>query len=177
MYLRMSSFRTSRGFTLIELLVVIAIIGILSAVVLASLTTARERANNTAIRSNFDTIRKQAEIYYGNNSSRYGASAVAGTNCGTAFASGTLFADTPISNALAGAYANSGNQALYCVIDSNGAGFAVAIPLKGTGNGYLCVDSTSNTIKSTQGTGSTAYTALSGSATAALSGSTDTTCN
>lgn len=46
----------SRGFTLIELLVVIAIIGILSSVVLASLSGARERAQITRTVSDFEQI-------------------------------------------------------------------------------------------------------------------------
>ena len=55
----------SRGFTLIELLVVIAIIGVLSAVVLASLNTAPQWGNDAAIQSDMATIQTQAEIYYG----------------------------------------------------------------------------------------------------------------
>jgi prepilin-type N-terminal cleavage/methylation domain-containing protein len=60
-----------RGFTLIELLVVIAIIGILSSVVLASLTTARSRGTAAAVQNELSSMRAQAELYYstdGNNS-------------------------------------------------------------------------------------------------------------
>jgi prepilin-type N-terminal cleavage/methylation domain-containing protein len=56
--------KTNRGFTLIELLVVIAIIGILSAVVLASLNSARGKGANAAIKSNLANLRAGAEMFY-----------------------------------------------------------------------------------------------------------------
>jgi prepilin-type N-terminal cleavage/methylation domain-containing protein len=56
--------KTNKGFTLIELLVVIAIIGILSAVVLASLNTARNKGKDASAKASVESIRASAEIYY-----------------------------------------------------------------------------------------------------------------
>ena len=52
-----------RGFTLIELLVVIAIIGILSAVVLTSLTSARVKARDARRQSDLHQISVALELY------------------------------------------------------------------------------------------------------------------
>ena len=54
--------KTQKGFTLIELLVVVAIIGVLSTVVLTSLSTARARANDAKVKATFSSIRTQGWI-------------------------------------------------------------------------------------------------------------------
>lgn len=52
------------GFTLIELLVVVAIIGILASVVVASLADVKVKTGNTAVISNLNNLRAQAEIFF-----------------------------------------------------------------------------------------------------------------
>lgn len=69
--------RKNRAFTLIELLIVIAIIAILAAIVLVSLSSARNKATDARIASEFAQIRSAAEVYYGSNNS------YAGFGCGT----------------------------------------------------------------------------------------------
>src|ERR1051326_2473974 len=60
-----------KGFTLIELLVVIAIIGILSAVVLASLSTARTKGKDASVQEEMSSMRAQAELYFSSNTNSY----------------------------------------------------------------------------------------------------------
>ncbi len=154
----------SRGFTLIELLVVIAIIGILSAVVLASLNTARSKGNDAAIKSNLDTIRTQSGIYYDSQSgysngivvtattgaSPYGTTAM----CNTSGASTIIFNDPNVASALAaadkaaaGAGTVGGVTKVLCASDAATAAtkttlWAVGAPLTATASTWWCVDST-----------------------------------
>jgi type II secretion system protein G len=55
---------TQKGFTLIELLVVIAIIGLLSSVVLASVSAAREKSRDARRLSDMRQIQQALEMYY-----------------------------------------------------------------------------------------------------------------
>ncbi len=153
-----------RGFTLIELLVVIAIIGILSAVVLAALNTARSKGNDAAVKSNLTTIETQSAIYYDSNSNAYSTASAATTAIGVSGAwattnctlAGTLFVDPNIAAAITSANAaTSPTNSTKCAIVSGSSGsygglgstvfasaWGVYAPIQNPSGNYFCVDST-----------------------------------
>jgi type IV pilus assembly protein PilA len=124
----------NKGFTLIELLVVIAIIGILASVVLASLSSARARGKDAAIKAAVTSALSQSEIVA--NGGTYLVAGIAGTTAGTALTVGT---DPTLVNISTNVTKNGGglkfnvtatglavfsvlNDATYQCVDNNGFG-------------------------------------------------------
>ena len=139
--------KKNQGFTLIELLVVIAIIGILSAVVLASLNTARAKGVDAAVKANLSGMRSQAELIFADKScyssdgaTACAAGAVAPGACTTA-TSGTLFNNPNVAAAITAVNTTQG-LLMACSSTANQTAWAMVGQYKSNGLKGWCVDST-----------------------------------
>jgi Tfp pilus assembly protein PilE len=136
---------------LIELLVVIAIIGILSSVVLASLTTARSKGNDAAITSELSNMRAQAELFYSNNNNSYGSTTAANTLGATCVTQTlNLFGSTSVTGSLKTLFEDvikkAGPGKTWCSVSATGDAWAVSAS---TSAGNWCVDSTGKSVDKT----------------------------
>jgi prepilin-type N-terminal cleavage/methylation domain-containing protein len=136
-----------KGFTLIELLVVVAIIGILAAVVLASLNTARNKGNDAAVKLNLKNAIDQGEIFWITNT----ASANSYTNVctngvigGVSGVGAQVLAAAKASNLTSYATdpASPGGTLTTATCNDSSGAWAAEVPLKSAGaNQMWCVDS------------------------------------
>lgn len=114
--------KKKKGFTLMELLVVVAIIGILAAIVLVSLNSARNKGKNAAIKAQMAQLRPAGEMFNEDNGGFTG-----------------WCADTEEGRISQGAI-DAGGTGYAC--NDAAAAWAAGISLVGTGAGDWCVDST-----------------------------------
>lgn len=154
----------TRGFTLIELLVVIAIIGILSSVVLASLTTARTKGKDAAVQAQLSNMRAQAELYYSTNSNAYAAAASTTGACSLTAGTNTNVFNNGTNNLitlLGGVQAQVGTfSATNSTCNASATAWAAAVNLPSGGS--YCVDSTG--VSRSKTAAGVDYTATIGSA-------------
>ncbi len=132
-----------KGFTLIELLVVIAIIGILSGLIIVSMSGASNSAKDARIKEDMDQMKSVASIYLFTTgaTTSYGTATVLGSCATAGFATSTdgalLCTDINAQGGTA-AVLNISTTPAYC--------FSKAL---NTGSLYNCVDSTGTTKTST----------------------------
>lgn len=146
-----------KGFTLIELLVVIAIIGLLSAIVMVALSSAKQKGSSAGVRAQVASLRGQAELYYtttGNRSYGLGGLVPAGACPGT---SALFVTGTNSLSAILNGIISDGVPATdtYCITNGTtvltATAWAVAIidPGVSGGTSAFCVDNRGGALKST----------------------------
>jgi prepilin-type N-terminal cleavage/methylation domain-containing protein len=134
-----------KGFTLIELLMVVAIIGILAAVVLAALSSARSKGGDAAVKSNLKNAVTQGEIFYGTNTAAINSYTNVCTNgvVGGANGVGAFVLAAAKANGLT-SYATDpstpGGTLTTATCNDSANAWAAEVPLK-SATGMWCVDS------------------------------------
>jgi len=121
----------NKGFTLIELLVVIAIIGILAGIIVVSMGTAQNQANDAKIQATMSQMRTAAQIYYNAN------------NNYTSLAASTDYAALVTSL--------SAISTVITVIKTGNAEYCAYGTLKTNTTYYWCIDSAGTAKKITTG--------------------------
>ncbi len=130
-----------KGFTLLELLVVIAILGILSAVVIVSLSSAKSKGDDSATKAQMSKTRDIAELFL---QSVAGAGAYTGFCTSPSYgiqAAGihTALIKSSRSASYVSTFATAGT-ATTVVCHETSSAWALSAPLRSE-TGYWCVDS------------------------------------
>lgn len=143
------------GFTLIELLVAVAIIGILSAIVFLSFSSARDKTADSVIMQDLKAVQTQAELFFQKNKSYTLSGDISGVTCPGAvqYYGNLLFKnDSKISEAITHAMSRVKipNSAYSSFCGASPTSWVAAIRLKtspltdGSGDHIWCVDSAGN---------------------------------